>query len=387
MNKPSRKTVRNCFSCGPTAKPPPFNVNSSLSDALLGRSHRSLPALAKLKASIEESKELLEVPESYHVGILVGSDTAAFEAAMWSLLGPKAVQVFTWEIFGRKWFHDLERLAKYSSLKFTSYDTPYYELPDLNAVSGENDIIFTWNGTAAGLKVPYGPQAKDDDPLGSWLPLKREGLTFCDATSAAFAMKLPWNKLDVVTYSWQKVLGGEAAHGVLILSPRAVERLESNEPLWPIPSLFILKGPDGKLNKGIFDGVLINTPSLLCTEDVLFSIKWAKSVGGLDGLVKRNMDNFSVLQKFVETHPWIHFSVKKPEQRATTSVTLSLDLPIDKIRQIPKMLDAEGVAYDIANHADAPVGLRIWCGPTVDKSDLEILMEWIDWAYHSLASS
>jgi len=368
--KPSTKPKNPCFSSGPCAKPPGFSLDK-LKDAPLGRSHRSSLGKGKLKEAIERTKAVLGLPEGYRVGIVPASDTGAFEMAMWSLLGPRGVDVFVWESFSKGWATDITKQLKLPNVRV--FEAGYGKLPDLAQADFENDVVFVWNGTTSGVKVPD----------GDWIPDDRAGLTLCDATSAVFAMEIPYHKLDVITYSWQKVLGGEAAHGMLILSPRAVERLETYTPAWPLPKIFrMTKG--GKLIEGIFDGSTINTPSMLANEDYLAALDWAESVGGLRGLIERSDANLAVWEDFAAKHDWIDFLAESKDIRSNTSVCFTVDLPEDKLKALVKLLAEEGVAYDCASYRDAPPGLRFWCGATVEKSDLESVAEWLEWAYNQL---
>jgi phosphoserine aminotransferase len=365
------------FSSGPCAKRPGWTPQA-LTGALLGRSHRSKPGKAKLKRAIDLTREVLRVPADYRIGIVPASDTGAVEMALWSLLGPRPVTMLAWESFGEGWVSDVAKELKLKDV--TLMRAPYGELPDLGKVDPASDIVFTWNGTTSGVRVP------DAD----WIKSDRSGLTICDATSAAFAQPLDWPKLDVVTFSWQKALGGEAAHGMLILSPRAVARLESYTPPWPLPKIFrMTKG--GKLNEGIFEGETINTPSMLCLEDYLDALEWAKSAGGLPALEARADANTKVIADWVARAGWIDFLAREPSQRSNTSVCLKVvdpavtRLPADAqaafVKGIAAALDKEGVAYDIDAYRDAPSGLRIWCGSTAERSDVEALTLWLDWAY------
>jgi len=370
--KPIQKPNNPCFSSGPCAKPPGYSLER-LKNAPLGRSHRSKIGKEKLKEAIQRTKKILRLPPDYLVAIVPASDTGAFEMALWSLLGVRGVDIFYWESFGAGWALDIQQQLKLDNVRVFKAD--YGEIPDLKQADFENDIVFVWNGTTSGVKVPN----------GDWIASDRKGLTLCDATSAVFAMDLPWEKLDVVTYSWQKVLGGEAAHGMLILSPRAVERLEQYTPPWPLPKIFRLT-KKGKLNKEIFEGSTINTPSLLCTEDYLLALDWAESIGGLPVLIKRCNDNLAVFEKFVSNHPWIDFLAKTKEIRSNTSVCLTLEISPEKIKQITNLLEKEGVAYDCASYREAPPGLRFWCGSTVEKQDVEIVVQWLNWAYEEVIS-
>jgi len=375
--KPARKPANPNFSSGPCAKRPGWSLDE-LADAALGRSHRSKLGKAKLRRAIDLTREVLEVPADYRIGIVPASDTGAVEMAMWSLLGARPVDVLAWESFGLGWVTDVVKQLKLADARVIKAD--YGKLADLGAVDFSHDVIFTWNGTTSGVRVPD----------GAWIAADRSGLTICDATSAAFAQPLPFDKLDVVTFSWQKALGGEAAHGMLILSPWAVERLETYTPPWPLPKIFrMTKG--GKLNEGIFIGETINTPSMLCVEDYLDALEWGKSVGGLDGLIGRANANFKVLADWVERTAWVDFFAEDAATRSNTSVCLrvvdpevtTLDLAAHEafVRAIVARLDKEGVAYDIAFHRDAPPHLRIWAGATIEAADLAILTEWLDWAF------
>jgi phosphoserine aminotransferase len=363
------------FSSGPCAKRPGYSVEN-LNAAELGRSHRSKPGKAKLKLAIDETRAVLGVPDSYLIGIVAASDTGAFEMAMWSMLGARGVDVLAWESFGKDWVTDVVKQLKIPGARV--FDAPYGALPDLTKVDFKNDVIFTWNGTTSGVRVPN----------GNWIAGDREGLTFCDATSAAFAQALDWPKLDVVTFSWQKVLGGEAQHGMLILSPRSVARLESHTPAWPMPKLFrMTRG--GKLNAEIFEGATINTPSMLCVEDYIDALRWAKGLGGWKALQQRSNANFKVIADWVARTPWVDFLATEPATRSNTSVCLkivdpelaSLEAHAAVAKQIAAVLEKEGVAMDIGAYRDAPPGLRIWAGATVERSDLEALMPWLDWAF------
>jgi phosphoserine aminotransferase len=365
------------FSSGPCAKRPGWNLQV-LADAALGRSHRAKLGKAKLKNAIELTREILEVPAGYRIGIVPASDTGAVEIAMWSLLGARPVTMLAWESFGEGWVGDVQKELRLKDVTFLT--AGYGELPDLTAVDWSNDVVFTWNGTTSGVRVPN----------GDWIAADRQGLAICDATSAAFAQPLDWGKLDVATFSWQKVLGGEAAHGMLVLSPRAVARLESYKPPWPLPKIFRLtKG--GKINEGIFEGETINTPSMLCVEDYLDALQWAKSIGGLKALMARADANANAIAAWVARTPWVDFLSPDPAIRSNTSVCLKIidpavvALPTDAQSAFAKALSAavekEGAGYDIAHYRDAPPGLRIWCGASVETSDVEILTQWLDWAF------
>lgn len=365
--KPTSKPTNPNFSSGPCAKYPGYSLEE-LRNAPLGRSHRSALGQSRLFESIQKTKELLGIPEEYLVGIVPASDTGAVEMAIWNLLGERAVDVIYFESFGRSWANDILNQLKLEDVRVLS--AGYGFLPDLSRVDFDHDVLFTWNGTTSGVKVPNGDFISSD----------RKGLTICDATSAVFAMEIPWNKLDVVTFSWQKVLGGEAGHGMLVLSPRAVERIGSYTPPWPVPKIFQLK-KEGKLSKGIFKGSTINTPSMLCNEDYLVALKWAESIGGLPALLRRSENNLQVIEEFVAKHDWIHFLASDPAIRSNTSVCLTVDLPPEKLQKVIKLLEEEQAAYDIASYREAPQGLRFWCGATVEQRDLQLALQWLDWAY------
>jgi phosphoserine aminotransferase len=376
-NTPAVRPARPFFSSGPCAKRPGWTPEA-LNSALLGRSHRSKPGKAKLKDAIDRTRALLGIPADYRIAITPASDTGAVEMALWSLLGPRPVDCFAWESFGEDWVTDTLKQLKIKDSRVIT--AGYGELPDLRQADPKHDIVFLWNGTTSGVRVP------DAD----WIAKDREGLTICDATSAAFAMDLPWDKLDVVTFSWQKVLGGEAAHGMLVLSPRAVARLESYSPPWPMPKIFrMTKG--GKLVDGIFEGETINTPSMLALEDYLDALTWAECLGGLKALIARSQGNLGVLDRWVRTSGWADFLAREQGTRSNTSVCLKIvdpwfqglgeDAQADAAKKIASLLEKEGVAYDIGGYRSAPPGLRIWCGATVDQSDLEALTPWLDWAW------
>ena len=380
--KPSHRPANPNFSSGPCAKRPGWSP-AVLNGALLGRSHRSAPGKARLAEVLERSRALLRLPDDYSIGIVPASDTGAMEIALWSLLGARGVDMLAWESFGAGWVNDAVKQLKLDDMRVL--DADYGALPDLGAVDFDRDVVFTWNGTTSGVRVPD----------GAWIAADRAGLTICDATSAAFAMDLPWDKLDVATYSWQKVLGGEAAHGVLILSPRAVERLESYVPPWPLPKIFRLtKG--GKLNHGVFRGETINTPSMLCVEDALDTLKWAESVGGLDALIARCEDSLAVIAVWVAGADWADFLAREPATRSCTSVCLTFagaragamdrDAQARLAKSLSGLLDAEGVAHDINAYRDAPPGLRIWTGATIERADVKALMPWLDWAFAEVAT-
>lgn len=382
MNKPTSKPKNPCFSSGPCAKRPGWNVES-LSNAMLGRSHRAGPLKAQLKEAIDKQKEILGIPDDYVVGIVPASDTGAFEMAMWSMLGARGVDVFAWESFSAGWLSDITKQLKLDGVN--TYEAPYGELADLSKADPVNDIVFAWNGTTSGVRVPN----------GDWIAADREGLTLCDATSAVFAYDLPWDKLDVTTWSWQKVLGGEAAHGMLVLSPRAVERLESYTPSWPLPKIFRLT-KKGKLIDGIFTGATINTPSMLAVADCLDALNWVANIGGLRTTIARSEENFKAIENWVAKTDWVDFLADDPATRSTTSVCLKVVDPWFEglaetaktpfIKAMCKLLDSEGAAYDIAGYRDAPAGLRIWCGATVQADDVEALCPWLDWAFAAAKS-
>ncbi len=381
MEKPALKPKNPNFSSGPCTKRPGWSVES-LSAAMLGRSHRAAGPKGQLKEVIEKHKELLGIPEDYVVGIMPASDTGAFEAAMWSMLGARDVDAFAWESFSGDWLTNIKTQLKLESVNY--YEAEYGALPDLSKANPENDIVFAWNGTTSGVRVPN----------GDWIAADREGLTFCDATSAVFAYDLPWDKLDVTTWSWQKVLGSEAAHGMLVLSPRAVERLETFTPDRPLPKIFRMtkgSGDKKKLNKGIFEGATINTPSMLAVADVLDALNWVQNIGGLRTTIARSEENFKAIENWVNKTDGFEFLAKEPETLSTTSVCLSITdewftgLSEDEqnvfIKTMVKILDKDGIAYDIAGYRDAPAGLRIWCGATVQGDDVEALMPWVTWAF------
>jgi phosphoserine aminotransferase len=380
---PGVRPVTPHFSSGPCAKRPGWSLQA-LTDALLGRSHRSKPGKAKLKRAIDLTRDILGVPADYRIGIVPASDTGAVEMAMWSLLGARPVTMLAWESFGEGWVTDVEKQLKLKDV--TVLKAPYGEIPDLSKVDSDTDIVFTWNGTTSGVRVPN----------ADWIKADRKGLTICDATSAAFAQPLDFAKLDVVTFSWQKALGGEAAHGMLILSPRAVERLESHKPAWPLPKIFRMTKA-GKLNEGIFVGETINTPSMLCVEDYLDTLQWAKSVGGLNALIARATANAKAVAAWVARTPWIENLAADPKTRSNTSVclkvvdpavtALSIEAQWAFVKDMVALIEKEGVAYDFANHRDALPGLRLWCGATVETSDVEALLPWLDWAYAQAKSS
>jgi phosphoserine aminotransferase len=375
--KPGVRPAVPHFSSGPCAKRPGWSLQA-LTEAVLGRSHRSKIGKAKLKRAIDLTRDVLGVPADYRIGIVPASDTGAVELALWSLLGARPVTMLAWESFGEGWVTDVEKQLKLKDV--TVLKAPYGELPDLAKVDCDTDVVFTWNGTTSGVRVPD----------GDWIKANRKGLTICDATSAAFAQALDLAKLDVVTFSWQKALGGEGAHGMLILSPRAVERLESHKPAWPMPKIFrITKG--GKLNEGLFAGETLNTPSMLCVEDYIDTLSWAKSAGGSSAMRARADANAKIIADWVARTPWIEHLPKDSATRSNTSVCLRLADPavsrlppeaqLAFVKQVEAMLEKEGVAYDIANHRDAPPSFRIWCGCTVERGDVEVLTPWLDWAF------
>jgi len=378
--KPERRPERPYFSSGPCAKRPGWS-REGLADALLGRSHRAAPSRARLQAVIDQSRSILGLPDDYRLAIVPASDTGALEMALWSLLGARGVDVLAWESFGQGWLTDIEKQLKIKDHR--AFTADYGELPDLSQVGFDRDLVFAWNGTTSGVRVPD----------GNWIPQDREGLVICDATSAVFAMDLPMEKLDVVTWSWQKVLGGEAGAGMLALSPRAVERLESYVPDRPLPKIFrMTKG--GKLIEGLFEAATINTPSMLAVEDALDSLQWAEGIGGLPALIERSESNLSSVAEWVERTPWVDFLAREPATRSCTSICLQI---VDEwfislsesdrsttAKDLGRMLDSEGVAFDINSYANAPPGLRIWGGATVDNADIEALLPWLDWAFAKL---
>mgnify|MGYP002622210944 CR=1 FL=1 len=375
--KPALRPANPRFSSGPCAKRPGWSL-AALEGALLGRSHRASAPKAKLAEVIERSKAILGMPADWRLAIVPASDTGAVEMALWSLLGPRGVDVLAWESFSGDWATDVTRQLKLTDVRV--HKAPYGGLPDLSAVDPARDCVFVWNGTTSGVRLPD----------GDWISPQREGLAICDATSAAFAMRLPWDRLDVVTWSWQKVLGGEAAHGMLALSPRAVARLESYTPPWPMPKIFrMTKG--GKINEGLFKGETINTPSMLCVEDALDGLRWAESVGGLDGLIARSEANLAAVARWVERTPWVDFLAEDPRTRSCTSICLKIVAPwfvaleaekqAAAAKRLAAILEKEGVALDAGAYRDAPPGLRIWGGATVETADVEALLPWLDWAF------
>ncbi|HYD29889.1 MAG TPA: phosphoserine transaminase [Azospirillaceae bacterium] len=380
MTIPPKPTVRPnspYFSSGPCAKRPGWSLDA-LKDGFLGRSHRAKQGKAKLQEVIDLSRAILGLPDGYRLGIVPASDTGAVEMALWSLLGAKPVTMLAWESFGKDWVTDVTKQLKLSGV--TTKQVPYGELPDLSSVDFAGDVVFTWNGTTSGVRVPD----------GDWIASDRQGLTICDATSAAFAMDLPWPKLDVVTWSWQKVLGGEGGHGMLVLSPRAVERLESYKPAWPLPKIFRMT-KDGKINEGIFKGETINTPSMLAVEDALDGLKWAQGVGGLKGLIARSEANLKSFADWSAKTEWVDFLASVPATRSCTSICLKIVDPAvasldaagqaEFAKKMVSLLEKEGVALDIGAYRDAPPGLRVWGGATVENADIEALLPWLDWAF------
>lgn len=380
MNSPMKPTVKPnnpCFSSGPCAKRPGWSLDA-LKDAAIGRSHRSKVGKEKLQDVIERTRSILGIPEDYQIGIVPGSDTGAVEMALWCLLGERGVDVCAWESFGDGWVSDVQKQLKLDDIR--TFKVDYGQLPDFSVVNTHRDVVFTWNGTTSGVKVPN----------GDWIDAKRSGLTICDATSAVFAMDLPWDKLDVTTWSWQKVLGGEGAHGMLVLSPRAVKRLETYSPRWPLPKIFRLT-KSGKLMAEIFKGETINTPSMLCVEDALDALKWAKKIGGLPKLIERSNRNLAIIKEWVEASDWVDFLAEKEETISNTSICLTIidpdhlklskDEQETRIKQMISILATEKVAYDIGSYRDAPSGLRIWGGATVESTDIKKLLPWLDWAF------
>jgi phosphoserine aminotransferase len=382
-NKPGVRPATPHFSSGPCAKRPGWSLQN-LTDAALGRSHRAKIGKAKLKRAIDLTREVLEVPADYRIGIVPASDTGAIEMAMWSMLGARPVTMLAWESFGEGWVTDVQKQLKLTDV--TVLKAPYGELPDLTKVNFDSDVVFTWNGTTSGVRVPN----------GDWIAADRKGLTICDATSAAFAQKLDFAKLDVVTFSWQKALGGEGAHGMLILSPRAVERLETYKPAWPLPKIFRMT-KNGKINEGIFIGETINTPSMLCVEDYLDTLQWAKGIGGLKALIARADANTKVLADWAARTPWVDFLAADAKIRSNTSVCLKgvdpavTRLPADDqvafAKSLAALVEKEGAGYDLGHYRDAPAGLRIWCGATVETADVEALTPWLDWAFAEAKAS
>lgn len=375
-NRPAVRPARPFFSSGPCAKRPGWTPEL-LRAAVLGRSHRSRPGMAKLKETVDRSAALLQVPADYRIIIVPASDTGAVELAMWSLLGPRIVDVFVWDSFGAEWMTDAVHQLKVNTRVFRA---EFGELPDLSGADPAHDIVFVWNGTTSGVCAPD----------GDWIADDREGLTICDSTSAVFAMDLPWPRLDATAFSWQKGVGGEAAHGMLVLSPRAIERLESHTPSWPVPKIFRIK-KDGKFNAGLCEGETLNTPSMLAVEDYLDTLAWAESIGGLPALLARTRSNFAALSRWVRESAWVTFMASEERFRSPTSVCLRIvepwfdELPSTEqtiiVRRFADLLESEGVAFDVAGHRTAPPGLRVWCGPTVETGEIKALTPWLDWAW------
>ena len=380
LPRPTTKPASPYFSSGPCAKRPGWSFDA-LNDAFLGRSHRTAEGTRRIHDIIERSKKILGMPEDYKLALVPASDTGAIEMAMWSLLGPRGADVLGWEVFGKMWILDVTKQLKLQDVR--TFDVPFGKIPDLSQVDTDRDVVFTWNGTTSGVKVPN----------GDWIKSDRKGLTLCDATSAVFAMDMPWDKLDVVTWSWQKVLGGEAAHGMLALSPRAVERLESYTPPWPMPKIFRIT-KDGKLFDEPFEGKTINTPSMMAVEDHLDALKWAESIGGLPALVKRSAASLKAVENWVEKTAWAEFLAETPETRSNTAICFKVVDPwflsndketqLKIIKDIEKLLEKENVAYEVANHRDSPASFRIWGGATVETSDIEAVLNWIDWGFETI---
>lgn len=380
LPRPTTKPASPYFSSGPCAKRPGWSFDA-LNDAFLGRSHRTAEGTRRIHDIIERSKKILGMPEDYKLALVPASDTGAIEMAMWSLLGPRGVDVLGWEVFGKMWILDVTKQLKLQDVR--TFDVPFGKIPDLSQVDTDRDVVFTWNGTTSGVKVPN----------GDWIKSDRKGLTLCDATSAVFAMDMPWDKLDVVTWSWQKVLGGEAAHGMLALSPRAVERLESYTPPWPMPKIFRIT-KNGKLFDEPFEGKTINTPSMMAVEDHLDALKWAESIGGLPALVKRSAASLKAVENWVEKTAWAEFLAETPETRSNTAICFKVVDPwflsndketqLKIIKDIEKLLEKENVAYEVANHRDSPASFRIWGGATVETSDIEAVLNWIDWGFETI---
>jgi len=368
--QPTIKPASPNFSSGPCAKRPGYDINQ-LDLSSLGRSHRSSLGKKALHKVITDTAEILQLPKGYRVGIVPASDTGAMEMILWSMLGPRPVDICYWESFGQGWYGDIIKQLKLDNINQISAD--YGQLPDLSQVNPENDVVFTWNGTTSGVKVEN----------ADFISAQRQGLTICDATSAVFAMEMPWEKLDVTTFSWQKVLGGEGGHGIIILSPRAVARLESYTPSWPLPKIFRLT-EGGKLIEGIFEGATINTPSMLCVADYQDALDWVKEIGGVQASIQKSLHNLSVLETFVADNSWISFLAENKKSRSNTSVCLSVALSASQIKTFVNLLAEKQVAYDIGAYKDAPSGLRIWCGSTIEKTDLEALLPWLTWAYQTV---
>ena len=371
--KPTARPQNPNFSSGPCAKRPGYDVSKLQLDTL-GRSHRSALGKKALGLACSETARILGLPDGYRVAVVPGSDTGAIEMAMWSMLGARGVDVLEWESFSAGWVTDIVKQLKLPNTNVLKAD--YGDITELSKVNFDNDVVFVWNGTTSGVKVPN----------GDWIPADRKGLTLCDATSAVFAMQMPWEKLDVITYSWQKVLGGEGAHGMLILSPRAVERIEAYNPPWPMPKVFRMKS-GGKLLDGLFKGETINTPSMLCVSDYLDALQWAESIGGVKGTIARSEGNLKVIEDFVAVNDWISFLAKDKATRSNTSVCLTLKATEEQVKKMAKLLETEGVAYDIGAYKDAPAGLRIWCGATVEQADLKTLMPWLTWSYSQVTQA
>ncbi|MBO9622193.1 MAG: phosphoserine transaminase [Sphingomonas sp.] len=373
VTKPATKPARPFFSSGPCAKPPGWDA-ARLATESLGRSHRSKLGKTRLQYCIDLMREMLRLPETHRIGIVPGSDTGAFEMAMWTMLGARGVTTLAWESFGEGWVTDAVKQLK---LDPTVVRADYGQLPDLDKIDWSDDVLFTWNGTTSGVRVPD----------GEWIPVDREGLSFADATSAVFAYDIPWDKIDVATFSWQKVLGGEGAHGVLILGPRAVERLQDHTPAWPLPKVFRLMAK-GALAEGVFKGETINTPSMLAVEDAIFALEWARGLGGLEGLIARSDANAAALEKIVAERDWLGHLAEDRGIRSKTSVCLTVEGADEAfIKKMASLLEKEEAAFDVAGYRDAPAGLRIWCGATVDTADIEALGPWLDWAYATARDS
>ncbi len=380
LQRPAHKPANPCFSSGPCAKRPGWTVDA-LKGTPVGRSHRASLGVKKIMEVIDKSKAILGMPKDYVLAVVPASDTGAIEMAMWSLLGARGVDVMGWEVFGKLWIVDVTKQLKLKDVR--TFEAPFGALPDLSQVDTDRDVVFTWNGTTSGVRVPN----------GDWIKSDRKGLTICDATSAVFAMDMPWDKLDVVTWSWQKVLGGEAAHGMLALSPRAVERLETYTPPWPMPKIFRLtKG--GKLFTEPFEGKTMNTPSMLAVEDCIDALRWAEGLGGMPALLKRTQANLKAVEKWIAKTPWAEFLPEREEIRSNTSICFKVVDPwlatkteeerLDVVKKVEKLLDKEGIAYEVANHRDSPASFRLWGGATVETSDIESVLEWIDWAYNQV---
>ena len=365
--QPTVKPQNPNFSSGPCSKRPGYDVSKLQLDTL-GRSHRSALGKKALGLACSETARILGLPAGYRVAVVPASDTGAVEMAMWSMLGPRGVDVLAWETFGATWVYDITQQLKLPGVNVI--DAAYGVLPDLGRVNFDNDVVFTWNGTTSGVKVPH----------GDWIPSDRAGLTICDATSAVFAMELPWDKLDVVTFSWQKVLGGEGGHGMLVLSPRAVARLESYTPPWPLPKIFRMTS-NGKLMESLFQGDTINTPSMLCVSDYLDALAWVDGLGGMQATMARSQANLKIIEEFVAAHDWISFLAQDPATRSNTSVCMTLVVSDTQVKKMVALIESQGVAYDIGAYKDAPAGIRIWCGATVEAADLQALLPWLSWAY------